>query len=177
MALYNVEAINIKSFDLGEADKLITLFSKERGKIRAVAKGARRIRSRFGGRLEVLCQNKVLLSEGRSLDQLQQFETIESFFRLKENMETLSTALYFTWLVDKGTEEKHANEPLYNLLADCLMLLAQGHDVNSVRNVFQRKILEIEGIMPQLGEYVSDRMFEKYFGDYASLKQVVSPRS
>ncbi len=173
MSLYSVEAINIKSFDLGEADRIITLFSRERGKIRSVAKGARRIRSRFGGRLELLCQHRVLLLEGKDLDQLQQSETIDPFFSLKEDMNTLSTALYLAWIVDKGTEEKHANEALYRLLVDCLTLLKQGQDVVAVRHVFQKKVLEIEGIMPQLGEFVSDRIFERHFGDYASLTAAI----
>jgi DNA repair protein RecO (recombination protein O) len=169
--LYSVEAINIKTFDLGEADRIITLFSRERGKIRAVAKGARRIRSRFGGRLELLVQHRVMLAEGKNdLDQLQQTETIEPFFALKENMDTLSTACYFTWLVDRATEEKQRNEPLYDLLRNSLTLLLQGHQANVVRAMFQKKILEVEGILPQLGEYVSDALFRRQFGDYAALK-------
>lgn len=167
MSLYTVEAINIKTFDLGEADKLITLFSRERGKIRAVAKGARRIRSRFGGRLELLVQHRAMLAEGKDLDHLQQSEVIESYFRLKQNIETLSTASYFVWLIDRATEVKQPNEPLYRLLNDSLTLLLQGHEAAAVRQVFQKRILQTEGILPQLGEYVTDASFQQHFGDYA----------
>ncbi len=169
MGLYTAEAINIKSFNLGEADKIITLFSRQFGKIRAVAKGARRMRSKFGGRLELLVQNKVQLVSGKDLEQLSQAETINSFFSLKDNMDKLSTACYFTWLVDRATEDKQPNAPLYDLLRNSLHLLEDGHEPEIVRHTFQQKILELEGVMPQLGEYVTDSQFQKQFGEYASV--------
>lgn len=171
MALYKTEAINIKSFNLGEADKLITLFTKERGKVRAVAKGARRIRSRFGGRLELLVQHQALLVEGKELDQLSQAEIINSFYKLRENMDTLVTGCYFAWIIDKATEEKQINEPLYQLLKASLEDLLNGQDFVKVRQGFQREFLEIEGIMPQIGADLTDRAFQEHFGDYASINK------
>ncbi|MBU0579626.1 MAG: DNA repair protein RecO [Candidatus Margulisbacteria bacterium] len=174
MGLYKVESINIKSFNLGEADKIITLYSKEQGKIRAVAKGSRRIKSRFGGRLELFVQNQLLLAEGKQLDQISQAETINSFYTLREKMETLTTGSYFVWLIDKATEEKHPNVKLYELLLDSLISLQQAKNIADIRKNFQRRFLEIEGIMPNIGPDLKENVFQEHFGDYASIKNFIS---
>ncbi|MFC1517174.1 DNA repair protein RecO [Candidatus Margulisiibacteriota bacterium] len=176
MSLYKVDAINIKSFDLGEADKLITLYSKEKGKIRAVAKGARRIRSRFGGRLELFVYHQALLAEGKDLDQLSQAEIIEPFIKLRESIDILTTGSYLVWIIDKATEEKHPNRPLFMLLLTSLQALAGGELPDKVRQAFQRKFLEIEGIMPQLAEDLSDKAFIEHFGDYTSIKSFMGKK-
>lgn len=152
MPLYKTDAINIRSFNIGEADKLITLFSREYGKIKAVAKGARRTASKFGGRLEVFSYNKLLLATGKSLDIISQCETIESFYRLREDAGRLRTGLYFIKLVDLTTEERQSNEGLFDLLLNSLMILRGFGDLNRLERYFEVKLVEVEGLFPNLGK-------------------------
>src|SRR5580704_11965922 len=98
MPTYTVTGINIATFNLGESDKLITIFSSERGLIRAVAKGARKPGAKVAGRAEPLNVNKLLLATGRSLDIITQAESIETFPKLRQNLVRLSFALYYAEL-------------------------------------------------------------------------------
>ena len=79
MALYTDEGVVLRTAKLGEADRIITLFTRMHGKVRAVAKGVRRTKSRFGGRLEPFMRVNVLIAEGRSLDVISQAETISAY--------------------------------------------------------------------------------------------------
>lgn len=79
MALYSDEGIVLRTAKLGEADRIITLFTRGHGKVRAVAKGVRRTKSRFGARLEPFMRVSLLLAEGRSLDNVSQAEAIAAY--------------------------------------------------------------------------------------------------
>ena len=164
MSLYNVEAINIRSRNTGEADKIITLFSKGRGKIQAIAKGARRPTSKFGGRLEIFSHNHLQLATARSLDIISQCETIESFYKLRESKEKLNTGFYFIKLVDIITEDRQRNDELFDLLLEALHALGEFVDVDLLARVFEARLCEIEGLMP------SDQMLER---KYKKLPQIV----
>lgn len=79
MPLYRDEALVLHCIDLGEADRIITLLTKHHGRVRAVAKGVRKVRSRFGGRLEPFMRQDVLIATGRSLDVVSQSATIAAY--------------------------------------------------------------------------------------------------
>ena len=79
MPLYQDEGVVLRTAKLGEADRIITLLTRDHGKIRAVAKGVRRTKSRFGGRLEPFMRVDVLVAEGRSLDVISQAESISAY--------------------------------------------------------------------------------------------------
>lgn len=98
MPTYPLTAINVGSFALGEADKVITLFSKERGIVKAVAKGARKPGAKISGKSELLCVNKLLLAKGKSLDIITQAESLETFSALRVDLERLTFGLYFAEL-------------------------------------------------------------------------------
>src|ERR1700722_5976859 len=98
MPTYSVNAINVGSFNLGESDKIVTLFSAERGLIRAVAKGARKPGAKIGGRAELLAVNRLLIANGRTLDIITQAENIETFKGLRNDLTRLSYALYYAEL-------------------------------------------------------------------------------
>ena len=85
---------------LGEADRIITLYTPDRGKVRAVVKGARRTRSRKGGFLQPLTHVRVSIAEGRSLDQVVEAETEASFRAVREDLSLVSIGLYLAELVD-----------------------------------------------------------------------------
>ena len=148
MALYNVEAVNIKSRNAGEADKIITLFSKGRGKIQAIAKGARRPTSKFGGRLEIFSYNHLQLAEARNLDIISQCETIESFFRLREVKEKMNSGFYAVKLIDIMTEDRQRNDEVFAILLEALFALQNAADPKVLARAFEVRLCEAEGLLP-----------------------------
>jgi hypothetical protein len=91
--VYKTEAIVLKRTNLGEADNIITLYTPNFGKIRAVAKGVRRPKSKLGGHLDLLTQSALLLAQGQNLDIITQAQSIESFLTLKSDISTLKIIL------------------------------------------------------------------------------------
>ncbi len=157
MALYNIEAICIRSVNTGEADKIVTLFSKVHGKIRAIAKGARRPASKFGGRLEVFSYDHIQLATARHLDIMSQCETIESFYRLREDRKKLNCGFYIVKLIDIITEDRQRNDELFDLLLGALYALQSSSDPGILSRAFEVKLSKVEGFLP------SDQMLENKF--------------
>lgn len=180
MPLYNIEAININSRNIGEADKIITLFSRTRGKIQAIAKGARRPTSKFGGRLEIFVYNQLMLATAKSLDIISQCETIESFYKLREEREKLNAGVYILKLIDLVTEERQKNIELFDLLLDSLFALKETKDVNMIPRVFEVRLCDVEGFLPSDAmlerkykklPYIAGRLKEGYKGDLSDLSE------
>jgi len=146
MPAYKTEAISMKTAPFAEADKLVTLFSKEQGKIRVVAKGARRIPSRLGGRVETFSYANYILAKGRSLDIVSQCEIIETFQSVRDNPEALRVGFYLLKLVDAGTVEGQSNPELFDLLLKGLTALKMKKDMRLIEKRFEKAFLRIEGI-------------------------------
>ena len=111
-----LEAIVLKHAEFGEADRLVTLYTRERGKLRALAKGVRKVRSRKAGHLEPFTRLSLLLAQGRSLHIVSQAEAIETHAALSENLEALGYASYVAELADKFSREEDVNRGLYFIL-------------------------------------------------------------
>lgn len=146
MALYKTQGIVIKSYPFEETAKIVTLFTKDFGKISAIAKGAKRPTSKFGGRLEPLNVLDLSLAEGRNLDILSQCETIESFDGIRKNFNTLNSAFYFLKIILKATEERQKNLNLFKLLYYSLKKLNDGEDIEKTEKFFEVNFLREEGI-------------------------------
>ncbi len=117
MPHYKTQAINLKSYNLGEADKIIVMYSRDYGIIRCVAKGVKRSKSSLGGRMQALVANNLLLANGRNLDVVCQAETIESFSKMKTDLAKLTYALYCTELISIfGTENDSNSSKIYDIL-------------------------------------------------------------
>ena len=125
--LYNTEAVVLRKTELGEADSILTLYTPHLGKIRAVAKGVRRPKSKIGGHVEQLVHSQMLLARSKSLDIVSQSQAIESFLPLRDNLWRTSSALYAVELVDRFTAEGEENYPLFRLLVDTLHWLCHNH--------------------------------------------------
>lgn len=147
--IYKTEAIVLKHFPFGEADYLLTLYTPNGGKLRAVAKGARRVKSKLGGHLEPLMRTSLLLARGQSLDTVSQAEALEGFRAVREELHRLSQALYMVELVDAITPEEQANYPIYHLLLDTVRSLA-GDASPLLMPFFQLRLLRHSGFMPEL---------------------------
>ncbi len=155
---YQTEAIILKKTKLGEADRILTLYTPHLGKIQAVAKGVRRSRSKLSGHLEMLTHSMVSLARGRNLDTVTGSQTINSFLPLKSDLQLASYALYVTELVHQFTADHIENYPLFRLLLETMHRLGQGGNQELVRRYFELHLLSEVGYQPQLQQCVSCRL-------------------
>src|SRR5687767_2079913 len=139
---------------LGEADNIITLVTDGRGKVRAVAKGVRKTKSRFGGRLEPLCHVALQLYEGRSLDTITQVETLEQFRGVREDLDRLTRATTMLEAVDALVQEGHEDRRLYQMLLGALRTL-EATPSPLVVPAFFWKLLAHVGFRPLLDQCAS----------------------
>ena len=154
---YRADALVLKSVPLGEADLLVTLFTRDAGKLRAVAKGARRSTAKLVGHLEPLTVTRLALSRGRSLDVITQAETLENFTPLKTNLTAVTRGLQVAELVDGFGSESSSNEPLYQLALTTLAVIGQAPDDDLPLLHFQLHLLAASGLMPELQNCVECR--------------------
>lgn len=159
MPTYSIHAITVGSFPLGESDKIVSLFSAERGMVRAVAKGARKPGTKIAGRAEVLNINKLLMAKGRSLDIITQAEGIETFNSLRRDLVRLSYSLYYAELTQhfgQGLEEESAI--YFDYLCEALMLQAnKTADPLLLCLEFELGLLDLLGYRPELDVCVACR--------------------
>lgn len=156
--LYRTPAVILKRMDLGEADRIVTLFSRDEGKVRAVAKGVRRTTSRSAGHLEPFTLSDVLLAVGRELDIVSQADTLDAFREIREDLDLTTHAFYLTELVDLLTEDRSENRPVYEILVDGLCHLRAEPDARLVLITFHLRLLEALGYRPELRECVTCRI-------------------
>ena len=154
---YRAEALVLKSAPFGEADLLATLFTREAGKVRAVAKGARRATAKLVGHLEPLTLTRLALSRGRTLDVVSQAETLENFTPLKTNLTAMTRGLQVAELVDGFGSEANPNEPLLNLALTTLAAIGQSPEEELPLLHFQLHLLAVSGLMPELQNCVECR--------------------
>ena len=154
---YHCEALTLKKFPMGEADLLVTLYTRERGKVRALARGARRSNSKLVGHFEPLTQVKVSLAQGRDLDYVTQAQVLSGFALLKENLEAITKGLYLAELVDGFGSEANPNQPLYRLVIDALHAIQADPDSDLPLRFFELHLLQASGLMPELYQCVECR--------------------
>jgi len=146
MPAYKTKAISLKNAPFAEADKLVTLFTREHGKIKVVAKSARRVPSRFGGRVETFTYADCFIVKGKSLDILSQCEVIESFQEVRNDPTTLKIGFYFLKLIDAGTVEGQGNPELFDLLLKGLLRLKHKENLSKIETAFEKAFMRLEGI-------------------------------
>lgn len=153
--LYRVRGIVLRRRDLGEADRIVTIFTAEQGKLRIVAKGSRRPSSKMAGHLEPFCATRLLVARTRGLDIISQAETIEHFSSLRLREAAIATASYLAELIDALLPEDQAHEPVYELTYAALRLLNEGRDPRLVTHVFEMGLLRQLGYRPELAHCVA----------------------
>ncbi len=159
MPTYALTAINVGSFALGESDKILTLFSAERGLTRAVAKGARKPGAKIAGRAELLCVNNLMLATGRSLDIITQAEGIESFSKLRGSLNKLSYGLYYAELTSQFGQGLTEESGLYfERLCQALRVQAESDSDGALACLeFELSVLDLIGYRPELDVCVGCR--------------------
>ena len=152
------DAIVLRSLRFGEADRILHLYTPTRGRIGAIAKGVRRTRSRFGGRLEPFSRVRLICHEGRGeLVTVTSVETLDAHARLRDQAATLDSAARACDAVARIFETEDPHEGVYNLLANQLALLAAAPEQATHANtlVFRLKLLVAAGLGPALGSCAS----------------------
>ena len=158
---YTTDAIVLSRFDLGEADRVLTLITPGVGKLKAIAKGVRRPTSRLGGSLEPFAELNVALARGRTFDVVTQVSVGHAWLNLRDSLESAATAWYIAELADRSLEERHAAEPLYALLRRAYELLDVGMAPGRVARWYEMHLLDELGVRPEVDRCVEcDRVLE-----------------
>lgn len=155
MNLYRDEAIVLRTYKLGEADRIIVFFTKGHGKVRAVAKGVRKTKSKFGSRLEPMSHIALQLYEGRGeLEIVTQADSIDHFRAIRDDLDRIARASSMLEAVDQIAQDREVNVRMFQMLLGALRALA-GHNGPLVAPAFFWKLLALEGLQPMLDECVS----------------------
>lgn len=149
---YRTEAIVIRRSDFGEADRLLTLFSAERGKVRAIGKGARKPQSRKTGHVELFMRSRFLVAEGRDLDIVTQAEMVEAYAALRGDLLRATYASYAVELLDRFTVDDDPHPDIYELLSAALGWLATlpADELLLPARYFELRLLSLTGFQPRL---------------------------
>lgn len=153
--LYRTEGIVIRRSNLGETDRILTLYTPTRGKLRAVVKGVRRPGSRMAGHVELLNHSSLLLARGRSLDIITQAQSIATFNALRQDLERIGWGCYTAELLGHMAPEQADNYPAFRLLLEVLEQLDQGQNPELVVRSYELHLLNYMGFRPQLWRCVS----------------------
>ncbi|MBI5643020.1 MAG: DNA repair protein RecO [Deltaproteobacteria bacterium] len=150
--LFKAEAIILNSLDYGESDRILTFYTLEHGKIRGIAKGARRSRKRFVGNLEPMSHIDLIFfhTEKSELMRVEDAHLIESFPNLKVDIDRLSRGCYLIELVSEMTREGQASPPVFQLLSGFLKVLDNGGDLDVFTRFFEIRLLAVLGYLPHL---------------------------
>jgi DNA repair protein RecO (recombination protein O) len=154
LPVYRSEALVLRTYKLGEADRIVVFLTRDRGKKRGVAQGARRARSRFVGALEPLTRGMVQYyeRENRELVRINYVDTERSPLMLAGSRAdaALSYVGYFAELIDEWAQEADPNETLYRLGASALDALAAGVPAERLARYFEYWLLRLQGVYPSL---------------------------
>lgn len=153
-ASYITNAINLKYYNLSESDKIMVMYSRERGLIRCVAKGVKKPKSKLGARMDLLVANKLMLHQGRNLNTISQAEALNTFNKTRRNMDKIFYSMYISEVVNNfGIEDDPCSAVVYDLLYEALDSVANAEDKIGIMNAvlkFQLKMMRISGFSLEL---------------------------
>jgi DNA repair protein RecO (recombination protein O) len=147
---FRLDALILKHMDYGEADRILIVFSKEQGKVRAIAKGVRKLHSRKAGHLEPFTHSRIFLARGRDMPIITQAQTIDTFNGLRSDLVKIGYASYVIELLERFSSEDGENYSLFNLLIDTLMRLERSEDLFNPVLYYELHLLALQGFKPEL---------------------------
>ena len=150
LRVYQTEGIIIKKRKFGEADRLLTIFTAGYGKVRAIAKGAMRPKSKLGGNVELLTHSQLMLARGRNLDIVTQAQVIDNFLPVRDSLELMSCGFYLCEMVDTFTEESVEDREMFDLFLNTLKELSAAGEGERILRYFELRLLSHLGYRPQL---------------------------
>jgi DNA repair protein RecO (recombination protein O) len=149
--VFRTTGIILQRYEFGEADRLLTIYTPDYGKLRVIAKGVRKPAGRKTGHVELFTRAKLMISRGRELHVVQQAELVEPFMPLREDLERGAYANYLTELLDHFSEFEEQNTSLFNLLDAALgWLCAPEVDVRLLARFYELHLLSFGGFQPSL---------------------------
>jgi len=150
--VFRSEAIVLSRTDFGEADRLLVLFTPRHGKLRAIAKGARKPTTRKSGHVELYARTDLLLHRGRDLLIISQAEMTEAYLPLREDLTRTAYASYCVELLDRFTTDEDDSEsaPLFGLLDATLRRICTDSDQRLIARFYELRLLDIVGFRPDL---------------------------
>lgn len=151
MPLRETEAVVLRTHRLGEADKIVSVFTRQLGRLRAVAAGAQRPKSRYGGTLEPLSHIRMWLfeRENRDLLRINSVELVESFFDMQKDYRVQIAAQYIAEVSERFLPEREANDRVFRLLVAVLRALKQSQEVSRPLVYFDYWLLRLGGFLPE----------------------------
>jgi DNA repair protein RecO (recombination protein O) len=159
--VYQTPAIVLSRFELGEADRVLTLLTPHDGKLKAIAKGVRRPKSRIGGAVEPFAELHLVLARGRTFDVVTQASVGHAWLHLRDGLESTATAWYIGELAERAVEERANAYPVYALLRRCFQLLDDGMQPSRVARWFEFGLADALGVRPEVERCVEcDRVLE-----------------
>lgn len=152
MVVHQSDAIILKTYPLGEADRIVAFFSREHGKVRGVANGARRMKNRFGASLEPLAHSRVMFAqkENRDLVRIQSADLLDSPMKLFEDYDRAVCAAHVIELVDRFLPEHEPQDAVYRLVRMIVVALEQGCPIDFASCYFEVWMLRLAGVFPDL---------------------------
>jgi DNA repair protein RecO (recombination protein O) len=147
--VYRDTAVVLRTYKLGEADRIVVLLTEHHGKVRAVAKGVRKTKSKFGARLEPMSHVRLQLVEGRELDIVSQADLVETTAPLIGDLDLATSALAMLEVVDQLALDREPASHLYRMLVGALRTVAE-RPSPLVVPAFYWKLLAVEGVRPVL---------------------------
>jgi DNA repair protein RecO (recombination protein O) len=159
--IYKTQAIVLSRFELGEADRVLTLLTPHDGKIKAIAKGVRRQNSRIGGAVEPFAELDLVLVRGRTFDVITQASVGQAWLALRDRLESAATAWYIGELAERAVEERASAYPVYALLRRAYQLLDDGMASGRVARWYEFGLADALGMRPEVDRCVEcDRALE-----------------
>lgn len=148
--LQKFEGIIIRTTNYGETNKIVTIYTRERGKTACMARGAKKPNSRLSAVTQPFVQGSFLMQTGRGLGTLQQGEILSPMRHIREDIMATAYAAYMAELVDKSMDDQQSNPFLYECLEQSLHYLDEGFDAEILTNIFEMKMLQVIGLRPEL---------------------------
>ena len=152
MPLFTTNAIVIRSLNYGESDKIVTFFTKNFGKVKGIAKGARRSKKRFQNALDLFSHVRLGFfdREGMGLVRAESCDIFNSFRRIREDLKKIYYGTYFLELVNEMTGEREAHPEAFDLLLSCLSALEEAKPQEEQLRIFEIRMLSLFGYRPNL---------------------------
>jgi DNA repair protein RecO (recombination protein O) len=152
MALHQSDSIILKTYPLGEADRIVAFFSRDHGKLRGVANGARKMKNRFGASLEPLAHSRIQFfeKENRDLVRIQSADLLDSPMKLFEDYDRAVCAGHLIQLVDRFVPEHEPQDAVFRLVRMTVRALEQGCPIEFAGCYFEVWMLRLAGVFPDL---------------------------
>ena len=153
------DAINLRSYSLSESDKIVVLYSRDRGLIRCVAKGVKKPKSKLGARMDLFVANKLMLREGKNMSTISQAEALNTFYKTRSDMDKIFYSMYISEIVSNfGVEDDPCSASIYDILYEALDTISKASSKIQILNAvikFQLKIMRISGFSLELDRCLS----------------------